>query len=103
MFDIAHADLLSESIPEDWAFLISQRQKGRPDIVGPLSEIQGKWIEREKQRLDYEAKRRKRFIEEREASGSHVVLALETSSGMLYLRRKLYPLLMLLYHITSCQ
>lgn len=37
LFDIAHADALTLiSNPEDRAFLLSQREKGRPGVIGPV-------------------------------------------------------------------
>ena len=57
LFDIAHADALSMiKIPEDRAFLLAQREKGRRDVMGPVDQV----LAATEMRVQEAAKRKKK-------------------------------------------
>jgi hypothetical protein len=82
LFDIAHEHALSTIInPEDRAFLLSQRLKGRPGSIGALDKVHEVQTKRAQERLDAETRRKKRSKEEMEAATSQVVLTDEDESS----------------------
>jgi len=82
LFDIAHADALSIiTIPEDRAFLLSQRQKGRPGSIGSVDKVHELQSQKAEQRADRELKRRQKSNQDMESLASHVVLTTDSSSG----------------------
>jgi hypothetical protein len=58
VFDIAHADALTLiNIPEDQAFLLSQREKGRPGSMASVDMVQARRTQRAHDRADAELRR----------------------------------------------
>ena len=81
LFDIAHADALDIiTIPEDRAFLLLQREKGRVGSMGAMDKVLDLRNQRAQERFQAEIKRRERAAEEMKASTS-VVLASASSSS----------------------
>jgi hypothetical protein len=73
LFDIAHADALNIiSNPDDKAFLTSQREQGRPGLIGSVDMVHDKKMKRKQHRVELEAKRRKKCLDELEASSSKI-------------------------------
>jgi hypothetical protein len=74
LFDIAHANALNlMTIEEDRAFLLAQREKGRPDsLIGIDKKSYMKEINKEK-RVQAEFKRRDRVYEELTAICKYLV------------------------------
>ena len=68
LFDIAHANALTKLNPEDQAFLLTQRKKGRPGAIGPVDRVYVGKMKRKQKRLHAEVKRQKLCTEELEAN-----------------------------------
>ena len=73
VFDIAHADALTLiTIPEDRAFLISQRKKGRPGSIGSIDMVHAARSEKAQKRYEAELMRQNKSKDEMESSSSQV-------------------------------
>ena len=74
LFDIAHANALTKLNPEDQAFLLTPRKKGRPGAIGPVDRVYVGKMKRKEKRLHAEVKRQKLCTEELEVSCSQATL-----------------------------
>ena len=82
LFDIAHSDALTMiTIAEDRAFLLSQRQKGRPGSIGASDNVETNRRKRAQERKEKELKRRKHSQEELETCSSKVLLESDSSTS----------------------
>ena len=81
LFDIAHGNALSIiTIPEDKAFLLSQRQKGRPGSIGSLDKVQELHMQRAQERKAADMRRKQKSKEEMESTTSQAVVSDENES-----------------------
>lgn len=81
LFDIAHADAFTiMTNPADRAFLVSQRQKGRPGSIGAVDQMETCRKQRTHERKEAELMRKKRSHEELEMSNRKAALSTESSS-----------------------
>ena len=98
LFDIAHEDALTLiKISEDKAFLLSQRQKGRPGSMGAVDRIQIRRNKKVEDRVIADKKRRKKAQQDSETFASQAILASDFRRHQLLQRRlretKILPVL----------
>ncbi|KAK0055988.1 adenylate kinase 9-like protein [Biomphalaria pfeifferi] len=80
LFDIAHQDALTIiSNPEDRAFLLRQREKGRPGSIGVRDKVTERKARAAGERKQAEARRRQKSVDEMNISAC--LTTLESSSG----------------------